>query len=127
MNYNTDAQVNYHVFSRLSDKNDVYSHASEVVYQENFLDAFHLTEYDEKIVGNQQTLLMDLLIKKYEIVDVLSNLSKKLNIDDNEFLFIYLFSYPLFYLTHELICNFLAYEEIPSELIKKIIAEIEKM
>ena len=127
MNYNTDAQVNYHLFLRISDKDEVYTHTSEIVYQENFLDAFHLTKYDENIVGNQQTLLLDLLIKREEFGVVLSNLSKKLNIDDDEFLFIYLFSYQLFYLTHELICNFLLYGEISSELIEKINAEIEIM
>jgi hypothetical protein len=127
MNYNTDAQVNYHLFLRISNKDEVCTHTSDIVYQENFLDAFHLKKYDENVVGNQQTLLLDLLIKREEFGVVLSNLSKKLNIDDDEFLFIYLFSYQLFYLTHELICKFLVYGEISSELIEKINAEIEIM
>lgn len=127
MNYNIYTKTNYKVFSKISNNEAVDLCVSEVVYQENFLDAFYLTEYDEKIIGEQQSLLMNLLIDKADIVDVMCHLSKKINIDDNEIIFIYLFSYPLFYLTHQLICNFLVNGEISFDVIQKLHIEIEKM
>jgi len=127
MNYNIDAQVNYKIFSHISDNVEIDICMSEVVYQENFLDAFYLQEYDEQVVSNQQTLLLNLLIEKEEVVEILSCISKKLNIDDPEFSFIYLFSYPLFYLTHNMICHFIDKGVILPEIFEKLVSEIENM
>jgi hypothetical protein len=74
---------------------------SEIVYQENFLEAFYLTEYNDKIVNEQQTLLYDLLIQYESIQTLLEKLSKKINFDDKYIVFVHLFSYPLFHITHE--------------------------
>ena len=59
MNYNTDLIIKYRLFMNGSDITE--NAMSEVVYQENFLEAFHLSEYNENIVGKQQTLLYDIL------------------------------------------------------------------
>jgi len=130
MNYNTDLIVKYRLFLNKSDdsENDMSKMCmSEVVYQENFLEAFHLTTYDDKIVGEQQTMLYDLLSVEESIQLVLENLSKKTQFSDKEIVFMYLFSYPLFYLTHDLIVNFLVHNEIPDRLIELLNEEIEKM
>jgi hypothetical protein len=100
---------------------------SEVVYQENFLEAFHLNEYNEKIVSEQQTLLYNILIHEDWFQLLLKNLSKKINFDDKDILFIYLFSYPLFHVTHELIKYFLVDNEVPDHLLEMMNEEIEKM
>jgi hypothetical protein len=100
---------------------------SEVVYQENFLEAFHLNEYNEKIVSEQQTLLYNILIHEDWFQLLLKNLSKKINFDDKDILFIYLFSYPLFHVTHELIKHFLVDNEVPDHLLEMMNEEIEKM
>lgn len=125
MNYNTDLIIKYRLFMNGSDITE--NAMSEVVYQENFLEAFHLNEYNEKIVSEQQTLLYDILIHEDWFQLLLKNLSKKINFDDKDILFIYLFSYPLFHVTHELIKHFLVNNEVPDHLLEMMNEEIEKM
>jgi len=125
MNYNTDLIIKYRLFMNGSDITE--NAMSEVVYQENFLEAFHLNEYNEKIVSEQQTLLYDILIHEDWFQLLLKNLSKKINFDDKDILFIYLFSYPLFHVTHELIKHFLVDNEVPDHLLEIMNEEIEKM
>jgi hypothetical protein len=130
MNYNTNLVIKYRVFLNNSyttetDINNVCM--SEIVYQENFLEAFYLAEYNDKIVGEQQTLLYELLIQDQRIQLVLEKLSKKTNFDDKYIVFFYLFSYPLFHITHEIITNYLINNEIPNELFETMNEEIEKM
>jgi len=125
MNYNTDLIIKYRLFMNGSDITE--NAMSEVVYQENFLEAFHLNEYNEKIVSEQQTLLYDILIHEDWFQLLLKNLSKKINFDDKDILFIYLFSYPLFHVTHELIKHFLVDNEVPDHLLETMNEEIEKM
>jgi hypothetical protein len=130
MNYNTDLVIKYRVFlnNSYTTENDINNVCmSEIVYQENFLQAFYLAEYNDKIVGEQQTLLYELLIQDERIQLVLEKLSKKTNFDDKYIVFFYLFSYPLFHITHELITNYLVKNEIPNELFETINEEIEKM
>jgi hypothetical protein len=100
---------------------------SEVVYQENFLEAFHLSEYNENIVSKQQTLLYDILSNEEWFQLLLEKLSKKINFDDKDIVFMYLFSYPLFHVTHELIKHFLVDNEVPEHLIEMMYEEIKKM
>lgn len=125
MNYNTDLIIKYRLFMNGSDITE--NAMSEVVYQENFLEAFYLNEYNEKIVSEQQTLLYDILIHEDWFQLLLENLSKKINFDDKDIIFIYLFSYPLFHVTHELIKHFLVDNEVPNHLIELMNEEIEKM
>lgn len=125
MNYNTDLIIKYRLFMNGSDITE--NAMSEVVYQENFLEAFHLNEYNEKIVSEQQTLLYNILIHEDWFQLLLKNLSKKINFDDKDILFIYLFSYPLFHVTHELIKHFLVDNEVPDHLLEMMNEEIEKM
>ena len=125
MNYNTDLIIKYRLFMNGSDITE--NAMSEVVYQENFLEAFYLNEYNEKIVSEQQTLLYDILIHEDWFQLLLKNLSKKINFDDKDILFIYLFSFPLFHVTHELIKHFLVDNEVPNHLIELMNEEIEKM
>ena len=125
MNYNTDLIIKYRLFMNGSDITE--NAMSEVVYQENFLEAFYLNEYNEKIVSEQQTILYDILIHEDWFQLLLENLSKKINFDDKDILFIYLFSYPLFHVTHELIKNFLVDNKVPNHLIELMNEEIEKM
>ena len=125
MNYNTDLIIKYRLFMNGSDITE--NAMSEVVYQENFLEAFYLNEYNEKIVSEQQTILYDILIQEDWFQLLLENLSKKINFDDKDILFIYLFSYPLFHVTHELIKNFLVDNKVPNHLIELMNEEIEKM
>ena len=130
MNYNTDLVIKYRVFlnNSYTTENDINNVCiSEIVYQENFLEAFYLTEYNDKIVGEQQTLLYELLIQDERIQLILEKLSKKTNFDDKYIVFFYLFSYPLFHITHELITNYLVNNEIPNELFETMNEEIEKM
>lgn len=130
MNYNTDLIIKYRLFlNNLEDtENDMNNICmSEVVYQENFLQAFKLASYDDKIVSEQQTMLYDLLIEEECIQLLLENLSKKIQFGDKEIQFMYLFSYPLFYITHDLIVNFLVHNEIPIRLVELLNEEIEKM
>jgi hypothetical protein len=126
MNYNTDLIIKYRLF--LNSSNDMSNICmSEVVYQENFLEAFHLKEYDDKIVSEQQTLLYHMLINEEWFQLVLEKLKNKIKIDDNDIVYIYLFSYPLFHIAHEIIVNFLVNNEIPNYLIETLNDEIEKM
>lgn len=126
MNYNTELIIKYRLF--LNNSNDVSNVCmSEVVYQENFLEAFHLKEYDEKIIGEQQSLLYNMLINEVWFQLILEKMSNKTKIDDIEIVFIYLFSYPLFHISHEIIVNFLLHNEIPNYLIETLNDEIEKM
>lgn len=125
MNYNTDLIIKYRLFMNGSDITE--NAMSEVVYQENFLEAFYLNEYNEKIVSEQQTILYDILIHEDWFQLLLENLAKKINFDDKDILFIYLFSYPLFHVTHELIKHFLVDNEVPNHLILLMNEEIEKM
>jgi hypothetical protein len=130
MNYNTDLIIKYRVFlnNSYTTENDINNVCiSEIVYQENFLQAFYLKDYDDKIVSEQHTLLYELLIQYECIQNILEKLSKKTHFDDNYIVFFYLFSYPLFHITHELIKNYLLNNEISSDLIVSINAEIEKM
>ena len=85
MNYNTDLIIKYRLFMNGSDITE--NAMSEVVYQENFLEAFYLNEYNEKIVSEQQTLLYDILIHEDWFQLLLKNLSKKINFDDKDILF----------------------------------------
>lgn len=125
MNYNTDLIIKYRLFMNGSDITE--NAMSEVVYQENFLEAFHLNEYNEKIVSEQQTILYDILIHEDWFQLLLENLAKKIIFDDKDILFIYLFSFPLFHVTHELIKHFLVDNEVPNHLILLMNEEIEKM
>jgi len=125
MNYNTDLIIKYRLFMNGSDITE--NAMSEVVYQENFLEAFYLNEYNEKIVSEQQTLLYNILIHEEWFQLLLENLAKKINFDDKDIVFIYLFSYPLFHVTHELIKHFLVDNEVPEHLIELMNEEIEKM
>jgi len=125
MNYNTDLIIKYRLFMNGSDITE--NAMSEVVYQENFLEAFYLNEYNVKIVSEQQTLLYDILIHEEWFQLLLENLVKKINFDDKDIVFIYLFSYPLFHVTHELIKHFLVDNEVPEHLIELMNEEIEKM
>ena len=125
MNYNTDLIIKYRLFMNGSDITE--NAMSEVVYQENFLEAFHLSEYNENIVGKQQTLLYDILSNEEWFQLLLEKLSKKINFDDKDIVFMYLFSYPLFHVTHELIKHFLVDNEVPEHLIEMMYEEIEKM
>ena len=126
MNYNTDLIIKYRLFMNGSDITE--NAMSEVVYQENFLEAFHLSEYNENIVSKQQTLLYDILSNEEWFQLLLEKLSKKINFDDKDIIvFMYLFSYPLFHVTHELIKHFLVDNEVPEHLIEMMYEEIEKM
>lgn len=130
MNYNTDLIIKYRVFLNGLDtmENDMSNIClSEVVYQENFLEAFYLKEYDEKIIGEQQTLIYNMLINEKWFQLILEKMSSKTKIDDINIVYIYLFSYPLFHITHEIIVNFLVSNEIPNHLIENLDNEIEKM
>jgi hypothetical protein len=130
MNYNTDLIIKYRVFLNGLDtmENDMSNIGlSEVVYQENFLEAFYLKEYDEKIIGEQQTLIYNMLINEKWFQLILEKMSSKTKIDDINIVYIYLFSYPLFHITHEIIVNFLVSNEIPNHLIENLDNEIEKM
>ena len=126
MNYNTDLIIKYRLFMNGSDITE--NAMSEVVYQENFLEAFHLSEYNENIVSKQQTLLYDILSNEEWFQLLLEKLSKKINFDDKDIIvFMYLFSYPLFHVTHELIKHFLVDNEVPEHLIEMMYEEIKKM
>jgi prolipoprotein diacylglyceryltransferase len=125
MNYNTDLIIKYKLFLNSSDITE--NAISEVVYQENFLEAFYLNEYDDKIISKQQTLLYDMLTNEEWFQLLLENLSKKTKIDDDEMVFVYLFSYPLFHITHEIIKNFLVNNEVQKHLIEMMNEEIKKM
>lgn len=125
MNYNTDLIIKYRLFLNSSDITEKCM--SEVVYQENFLEAFHLNEYNDSVISNQQTLLYELFIQEDWFQVLLDNLSKKTKIYDNDIVFCYLFSYPLFHITHELIKNFLVNNEVPNHIIEAMNEEIEKM
>ena len=125
MNYNTDLIIKYRLFMNGSDITE--NAMSEVVYQENFLEAFHLSEYNENIVSKQQTLLYDILSNEEWFQLLLEKLSKKINFDDKDIVFMYLFSYPLFHVTHELIKHFLVDNEVPEHLIEMMYEEIKKM
>jgi len=130
MNYNTDLVIKYRVFLNNSyttedDINNVC--ISEIVYQENFLQAFYLAEYDDKIIGEQQSLLYELLIQNESVQMILEKLSKKTGFDDKYVVFFYLFSYPLFHITHELIKTYLIKNEVSNELVETMNQEIEKM
>ena len=130
MNYNTDLIIKYRVVlgNSYTTENDINNVCiSEILYQENFLEAFNLKEYDDKIVGEQQTILYELLIQEECIQTLLEKLSKKTNFDDKYIVFFYLFSYPLFHLTHQLIANYIVNNEISTELIEIMNEEIEKM
>jgi hypothetical protein len=130
MNYNTELIIKYRVVlnNSYTTENDINNVCiSEILYQENFLEAFYLKEYDDKIISEQQTILYELLSQEECIQLLLEKLSKKTNFDDKYIVFFYLFSYPLFYLTHQLITNYLVNNEISNELIETINGEIEKM
>jgi len=129
MNYNTNLIIKYRVFlNNSSDKEDIHDVCmSEVVYQENFLEAFYLSEYDDKIIGEQQMLLYEILIHNEWFNDILEKLSKKTSFDDKYIVFFYLFSYPLFYITHEILKEFLNNDNVSNTLIETMIKEIENM
>ena len=130
MNYNTDLIIKYRVVlnNSYTTENDINNVCiSEILYQENFLEAFYLKEYDDKIISEQQSLLYELLIQEECIQLVLEKLSKKTNFDDKYIVFFYLFSYPLFHITHQLITNYLVNNEISNELVETMNEEIEKM
>ena len=90
MNYNTDLIIKYRLFMNGSDITE--NAMSEVVYQENFLEAFYLNEYNEKIVSEQQTILYDILIHEDWFQLLLENLSKKIK---NEKMFVALWLWRL--------------------------------
>jgi hypothetical protein len=145
MNYNTNVNVNYKIYLELTTNKVMNMSMSETIYQENFLDVFRIKEYDANIISTQQDLLYQLLCDYDEIKVLLNNLSKKIpiymlgdcsqnenggkevenNIEKNTFVF--LFSYPLFNITHKLICEVLNNSSISNENIDLLIKEIDKM
>ena len=78
MNYNTDLIIKYRVVlnNSYTTENDINNVCiSEILYQENFLEAFYLKEYDDKIIGEQQLLIYNLLIQEECIQFLLEKLS----------------------------------------------------
>jgi hypothetical protein len=90
MNYNTELIIKYRVVlnNSYTTENDINNVCiSEILYQENFLEAFYLKEYDDKIISEQQTILYELLSQEECIQLLLEKLSKKTNFDDKYIVF----------------------------------------
>lgn len=93
MKYNCNIIVNYNTL----DNDDIY--------REQFLRVFNLTEYNDDVIKNAIKEIETLFYNNINIETLYVNMKKtqRFIIYQDSDLLIYLFSYDLFYLTHNLI------------------------
>jgi len=117
--YNTKLQCTYNFYdlslnhidpldnSRLVDIEDCdeLEDMSELMYQSNILNAFHLEEYNGDIIDAGIHDLYEKMKGNDILNECMQHLAKQFISDDLEIGFVVLFSYNFFYITHRCICD----------------------
>lgn len=117
MLYNTEIVVDYNKI----EEND----ESDTCYRKQLLTALDLSLcdfYSEDSKLNQKIIeLFKIIPKENEILNsILKDLAGRLLIEDNEFGFIMLFSYDMFYLTHLLLREFILQGTLNQEVLENM-------
>ena len=97
---------------------------SNCLYKANFLESFHLTDFNEEMINKEVKILYNKLIDNVRLKKCMKILANKYMSEDLFIGFMILFSYEYFFLTHTCICEFLKSEEIHS--LTKLEEYIEK-
>jgi len=115
--------INYNYNFLCSYKNEKDYEKSETIYRKEFLKAFNLDEFSEKIISTTTDLLYKKLIEDSYIQNIIIEVLKinpqlklfeKDNYKPKELAFTILFSYDYFYIFHKLLCYYLDITKVNS-------------
>lgn len=98
----------------------------DLIYKEDILNSFGLNEFDEHVIINEIDNLYNIMKNVSELNDILDILSAKMMSTDRSTGFIILFSYDYFYLTHQIICDFLNDKKIDNIKIMELTTMVNK-
>jgi hypothetical protein len=79
----------------------------DFIYREDLINAFGLGEFDERLINIEIETLYDKMKDITELHAILDTLAGKMMSTDRSIGFLILFSYDYFYLTHQIICEFI--------------------
>ena len=88
---------------------------ANLIYKANFLQAFNLTDFDDKIINSQIKELFNLLKSHEEFYNCMLSLTYKFLSEDIELGMMFLFSYDYFFATHKCLSEFLEKGDISKE------------
>ena len=96
---------------------------NDTVYRKELLDVFSLQQFDLNQISELQNNLFNKFSSNKEFINIINIVKEKGNpwpiqLSDSE-VFILMFSYDLFYLTHELIQSLLANNEVKKTIFIK--------
>jgi hypothetical protein len=119
--YNTHYTCFYHDDEKMFSSKDVLAFENkdeikDLIYKEDLLNAFGLNEFNDSIIDEIDNLYNSM---KYitELQPILDTLAAKIMSTDRSYGFVILFSYDYFYLTHQIICQFLNDNKIDNNII----------
>ena len=129
--YNTHYECFYNddnkMFSAKDDLTDNdKSEIKDYIYREDLINAFGLGEFDETIINAEIENLYEKMEHITELFPILDTLAAKMLSTDRSIGFLILFSYDYFYLTHQLICDFLENNKIDANKITELINVVNK-
>ncbi len=112
--YNTSVNLTYH---------DKEHYNNDTVYRKELLDVFSLQQFDLNQISELQNNLFNKFSSNKDFINIINIVNEKGNpwpiqLSDSE-VFILMFSYDLFYLTHELIQSLLANNQVEKTIIIK--------
>ena len=114
--YNTKLICTYHYYDPVLSPNlpphikeqvEDMEESATIMYQAEFLQVFDVSEMQEEIIIGKMKDLHEKIKDNEEWRDILKIMSTKLFTEDEVIGLMVLYSYPLFYLIHPCICQFL--------------------
>ena len=98
-------------------------HTTDTEYQENILKVFDLTEFNERITNQEIDHIFTQLKTHPDFIQlepILKQLASHFLSEELALGFVIMFSYDYFYITHQIICDFLSFNIINDFYIEKI-------
>jgi hypothetical protein len=121
--YNDDKKM-------FSGKEDLTENAKleikDFIYREDLINAFGLEEFDERLINIEIENLYEKMSHLTVLDNILDTLAAKMMSTDRSLGFLILFSYDYFYLTHQIICEFLENNTINDDKVAELTSVVNK-
>lgn len=121
--YNDDSKM-FRVTDNLTDQDKL--EIKDCVYREDLVNVFGLDEFDERLINDEIDHLYEKMQHITDLYVILDTLAAKMISTDRSIGFLILFSYDYFFLTHQLICDFIENNKIDNDKITELINLVNK-
>jgi hypothetical protein len=122
--YNDDKKM-------FSGKEDLTENAKleikDFIYREDLINAFGIVEFDEHLINIEIENIYEKMKHLTVLDNILDILAAKMMSTDRSLGFLILFSYDYFYLTHQIICEFLEKNTINDSKVAELASVVNKL